>query len=48
MLAPIFTAASASILVIALRMATILADVFCFGAGWLLLPKRKHISAKTA
>jgi hypothetical protein len=48
MLAPLFTAASASILVIALRMATTLADLFCFVAGWLLLPKRKRISAKSA
>jgi hypothetical protein len=43
MLAPSFSAASASVLVIALRIATTLADVFSFVAGWLLLPRRERI-----
>lgn len=43
MLAPSFGAATASVLVIALRIATTLADVFSFVAGWLLLPRRERV-----
>lgn len=46
MLAPVFSAASASVLVIALRIATTLGDVLILIAGFLLLPKR-HDSAST-
>jgi hypothetical protein len=40
MLAPVFSAASASVLVIALRIATTLGDVLILITGFLLLPKR--------
>lgn len=46
MLAPLYTAASASVLVIALRIATTLGDVFVLTVGFLLLP-RLHGSAST-
>jgi len=45
MLAPAYSAASASILVIALRIATTLGDVLTLGIGFLLLPK--HAGAST-
>ncbi|MBU6478697.1 MAG: flippase-like domain-containing protein [Xanthomonadaceae bacterium] len=47
MLAPVFSAASASVLVIALRVATTLGDVFILIAGFLLLPKRSDLSSTT-
>ena len=47
MLAPIFSAAATSILVIALRIATTLGDVLILIAGFLLLPKRHDFSSKT-
>jgi uncharacterized membrane protein YbhN (UPF0104 family) len=40
MLAPVYTAASASVLVIALRIATTLGDVLILCAGMAFLPKR--------
>jgi hypothetical protein len=40
MLTPAYTAASASILIIALRIVTTLGDVFILGSGLILLPKR--------
>lgn len=40
MLAPVFTAASTGVLVIALRIATTLGDVLILAAGFLVLPKR--------
>jgi len=39
MLAPMYSAAPAGVLVIALRIATTLGDALLFGAGWLLLPR---------
>lgn len=41
MLAPVYSAAAASILVIALRIATTLGDVIALLLGWLLLPRRR-------
>jgi len=48
MLAPVFTAASASVLVIALRVATTLGDVLILAAGFLLLPRRSNMSSATS
>lgn len=48
MLAPLYTAASASVLVIALRIATTLGDVFVLVAGFLLLPKHHGSTSTTA
>lgn len=45
MLAPVYTAASASVLVIAFRIATTLGDVLTLIAGFLLLPKRGNTSS---
>ncbi len=47
MLAPAFSAASASVLVIALRVATTLGDVLILIAGFLLLPKRHDVPSTT-
>jgi hypothetical protein len=47
MLAPVFSAASASVLVIALRIATTLGDVLILIAGFLLLPKRHDFPSTT-
>jgi len=47
MLAPVFSAASASVLVIALRIATTLGDVLILTAGFLLLPKRHDFPSTT-
>jgi len=47
MLAPVFSAASGSLLVIALRIATTLGDVVILGAGLLLLPKRPESAPDT-
>ena len=47
MLAPVFSAASASVLVIALRIATTLGDVSTLAIGFLLLPKRNDVSSTT-
>lgn len=45
-LAPVLSAASASVLVIALRISTTLGDVMCFGAGWVILPRRNPKPSK--
>lgn len=47
MLAPALSAASASVLVLALRMATTLGDVLILIAGFLLLPKRHDLPSTT-
>ena len=47
MLAPAFSTASASVLVIALRVATTLGDVLILIAGFLLLPKRHDVPSTT-
>lgn len=47
MLAPVYTAASASVLVIALRIATTLGDVLTLGTGVLLLPRNRSASCAT-
>jgi hypothetical protein len=47
MLAPVFSATAASVLVIALRLATTLGDVLVLVAGFLLLPKRHGFVSKT-
>jgi hypothetical protein len=45
MLAPVFTVASASVLVIALRIATTLGDVLILTCGFLVLPRRSDVSS---
>jgi hypothetical protein len=45
MLAPALTAASASVLVIALRVATTFGDVLILAAGFLVLPPRSDVSS---
>lgn len=47
MLAPVFSAAAASVLVVALRLATTLGDVLILIAGFLLLPKHHGLASKT-
>lgn len=39
MLSPVYSSAAASVLVIALRLATTLGDIVCFASGLLILPK---------
>lgn len=48
MLAPMYTAAAASVLVIALRIATTLGDVISLIAGGLLLPRRRPAPANAS
>lgn len=48
MLAPVYSAAAASILVIALRIATTLGDVIALLLGWLLLPRRGLVDGHQA
>jgi hypothetical protein len=45
MLAPVYSAAIASVLVIALRIATTLGDVLILTAGFLVLPGRSEDSS---
>jgi len=45
MLAPVYTTTAASVLVIALRIATTLGDVISLIAGGILLPRRRHAAA---
>lgn len=47
MLAPVYTAASASVLVIALRIATTLGDILILIAGFVSLPKRRDFPPTT-
>jgi hypothetical protein len=47
MLAPAYTAASASILIIALRIVTTLGDVLILGSGLMLLPRHPELPATT-
>jgi uncharacterized membrane protein YbhN (UPF0104 family) len=47
MLAPVFTAASASVLVVALRIATTLGDVLILLAGTMMLPRHRVIPSST-
>lgn len=48
MLAPVYAAASASVLVIALRIATTLGDVLILTAGFLVLPRQAGASSATS
>lgn len=48
MLAPAYTAASASVLVIALRIVTTLGDVLILGSGLMLLPRQHPESSTTS
>ena len=47
MLAPIYPAATASVLIVALRIATTLGDVLILAIGFLVLPGRSHVSSAT-
>jgi hypothetical protein len=40
MLGPVYGAALAGVLIIALRIATVFGDFLCALAGWLLLPRK--------
>lgn len=48
MLAPVYTAASASVLVIALRIATTLGDVLILVSGMLMLPRKRDIPSTSS
>lgn len=47
MLAPIYTAATASVLIIALRIATTLGDILTLAGGMLILPRRSAVRTTT-
>jgi glycosyltransferase 2 family protein len=47
MLAPVYSPAAASVLVIALRIATTLGDLTMFATGWVLLPRKPRVMSGT-
>ncbi|HKZ10568.1 MAG TPA: lysylphosphatidylglycerol synthase domain-containing protein [Rhodanobacteraceae bacterium] len=48
MLAPVYSAATASVLIVALRIATTLGDVLILATGFLVLPGRSNVSSATS